>query len=289
METMKYSAFKQIFNETIFEKSKAYLLEKIADNPSRYIGLFRPTKPQAKIMQNLLQSHEIRFGDAFEICIETYLQLKGCKILQKKYNLENNVILNIDQCFKKDDKIYFIEQKVRDDHDSTKKRGQIENFEKKLNLMLSKYPENKLIGIFYFIDPDLLKNKNFYTIELKKMTKDYGIETQIFYGKSLFDYLQYSEIWYEILDYLEKWKKDIPDLPEINFDLEAEHTFNEIKDLSPIIFKKLLENDNIFNDIVLTLFPQKKTINLLYNYFILKNETIYKTLSMKLKEKLNNG
>lgn len=120
---MNYEQFKQIFNETIFEKSKADLLEKIAHSPSRYIGLFRPTKPSAKILQNLLQSHEIRFGDAFECVIEKYLQLKGCKILQKNFTTTKGDALNIDQCFRKDDKTYFIEQKVRDDHDSTKKKG----------------------------------------------------------------------------------------------------------------------------------------------------------------------
>jgi hypothetical protein len=63
---MEYQKFKNIFNEIIFEKSKASLVKKIAKHPNRYIGLFRPTKPKAKILQNLLQSHEIRFGDAFE-------------------------------------------------------------------------------------------------------------------------------------------------------------------------------------------------------------------------------
>jgi Holliday junction resolvase-like predicted endonuclease len=197
---MQYNQFKKIFNETIFEKSKADLLEKIANNPSRYIGLFRPTKPKAKILQNLLQSHEIRFGDAFERLIEKYLELNGCTILPKKYTIENGDVLNIDQCFTKEYKVYFIEQKVRDDHDSTKKRGQIQNFEKKLDLMLSKYSENELIGIFYFIDPDLIKNKSFYVTELAKMTKDYGVETHIFYGKPLFDYLGNCDIWTEILD-----------------------------------------------------------------------------------------
>ena len=48
---MEYSKFKRIFNEIIFEKSKATLLEKVADYPTRYIGLFRPTKPKAKILQ----------------------------------------------------------------------------------------------------------------------------------------------------------------------------------------------------------------------------------------------
>jgi Holliday junction resolvase-like predicted endonuclease len=284
---MEYNLFKQIFNETIFDKSKADLLEKIASSPSRYIGLFRPTKPKAKILQNLLQSHEIRFGDAFEHAIEEYLRIKGCEILPKRFTNGDGDVLNIDQCFRKDGKVYFIEQKVRDDHDSTKKRGQILNFEKKLDIMLSEYAEEELIGIFYFIDPDLVKNKNFYVAELIKMTKDYNVETQIFYGKSLFEYMGYSDIWDEVLTYLVEWKKEIPDLPEINFDLDAQHTFEEIKDLKPLVFRKLLANDEIFEEIILTLFPEKITLKLLLEYYLTKHETIYKTIAKNLAERIS--
>lgn len=283
---MDYSLFKQIFNETIFEKSKADLLEKIADNPSRYIGLFRPTKPKAKLLQNLLQSHEIRFGDAFEKIIECYLQLNGCEPLPKYYQLANGDFINIDQCFRYNDKVYFIEQKIRDDHDSTKKRGQIQNFEKKLNLLLTKYSENELVGIFYFIDPELTKNKRFYLNELEKMSRDYNVETHIFYGQPLFDYLQMPVVWSEILDYLSKWKKEIPDLPEINFDLDPSVTFEEIKDLKPIVYRKLFTNEQIFNEIILTLFPTRKTLHLLHNYFAQQPSTIYQTLSQQLQEKI---
>lgn len=283
---MEFNQFKQIFNETIFEKSKADLLEKISSSPSRYIGLFRPTKPKAKILQNLLQSHEIRFGDAFEIAIEQYLIIKGCTILPKRFTTDSGDTLSIDQCFLKGNKVYFIEQKVRDDHDSTKKRGQIENFEKKLDIMINQYSEEELVGIFYFIDPDLVKNKTFYVAELKKMTSDYNVETQIFYGKPLFDFLGYSDIWDEILKYLEIWKKEIPDLPEINFDLDAQHTFEEIKDLKPLVFRKLFENEEIFKEIVLTLFPNKTTLKLLYDYFLTKQETIYKTLAGNLLKRI---
>ena len=287
MEIMEYKKFKQIFNETIFEKSKADLLEKIANSPTRYIGLFRPTKPKAKILQNLLQSHEIRFGDAFKHAIEEYLRLKGCEILPKRFTNDDGDILNIDQCFRKDNKVYFIEQKVRDDHDSTKKRGQIQNFEKKLDIMLSHYAEEELIGIFYFIDPDLVKNKKFYVAELSKMTTDYNIETRIFYGKPLFEYLGYADIWEEVLTYLVEWKKEIPDLPEINFDLDAKHTFEEIKDLKPLVFRKLLTNDEIFREIILTLFPEKTTLKLLLEYYSTKHETIYKTLAKNLAERIS--
>ena len=284
---MEYIKFKAILNETIFEKSKVDLLVKVAEYPVRYVGLFRPTKPKAKILQNLLQSYEIRFGDAFEKVIEEYFKLKGCTLLPKRYILENGDVLNIDQCFKYKDKVYFIEQKVRDDHDSTKKRGQIQNFEKKLDLMLSKYEEKNLVGIVYFIDSDFGgKNKKYYTAELIKMSADYNIETQIFYGKPLFEYFGFTDIWDEILTYLKEWKIEIPDLPEINFDLDAEDTFNEIKDLKPAIFRKLLNNDDVYEQIVKTLFPENKTLKLLLTHFENQETTIYKTLAEKLKQRI---
>jgi hypothetical protein len=268
MTMMNYNKFKQILNETIFEKSKADLLTKIANSPSRYIGLFRPTKPKAKLLQNLLQSHEIRFGDAFEIIIEEYLRIIGCEILPKTLKYDDDY-LNVDQCFKKNDITYFIEQKVRDDHDSTKKRGQIENFEKKLSRLLKIYGEN-IIGIFYFLDPELKKNKNYYEKELSKINKDYNVKTFLFYGQDLFIYLDYKNIWSEIIRYLEKWKKGIPELPEINFDLDANHTFEEIKDLDTLVFRKLFTDDVIFQEILLTLFPENKTLKLYMNIFLQK-------------------
>lgn len=284
---MDFKQFKNILNKEIFEESKAKLIENIAKSPSRYIGLFRPTKPKAKILQNLLQSHEIRFGDAFEILIEEYLKKFSYTILEKKFSTNDEDNLNIDQCFKKDGKIYFVEQKVRDDHDSTKKRGQIQNFEKKLNEMINKHGEKDLIGIFYFIDPELKKNKNYYDAELKRMSKSYGVILHLFYGEELFAFLGHVEIWKEILKYLADWKKEIPELPETNFDLNATSSFEEIKDLNPTCFRSILGNNEIFNEIVLTIFPEKKTLKLLLEYFKTKSErTIYKTLSELLEKRI---
>jgi Holliday junction resolvase-like predicted endonuclease len=285
---MKFEEFKNILNKQIFEESKAILIEKISKYPGRYIGLFRPTKPKAKILQNLLQSHEIRFGDAFEILIEEYLKKFGYEILEKKILMDNGDKLNVDQCFKKSGKIYFVEQKVRDDHDSTKKRGQIQNFEKKLNEMINKYGEKNLVGVFYFIDPELKKNKNYYDAELKRMAKDYGVTLNLDYGEELFEFLGHSEIWKEILKYLEEWKKEIPELPETNFDLDAESSFEEIKALNPALFRTIFKNDEIFNEIVLTIFPEKKTLKLLLKHFETesKDKTIYKTLSELLRKRI---
>jgi len=110
----------------------------------------------------------------------------------------------------------------------------------------------------------------------------------LYYGEKLFEHFQFKPIWNEIIEYLKKWKVSIPDLPEINFDSNFNDTFNEIKDLSPSIFRKLFKNDDIFNEIVLTIFPQKKTLEMLRDYFNTKNEKIYKTLYTSLNEKIDN-
>lgn len=284
---MNFNQFKSILNKEIFEESKAKLIENIAKYPGRYIGLFRPTKPKAKILQNLLQSHEIRFGSAFEVLIEEYLKYCGFTVLEKKFSTSNNGELNIDQCFKKNDNVYFIEQKVRDDHDSTKKRGQIKNFEQKLGEMVSKYGKERLTGIFYFIDPELRKNKKYYSEELDRMSKASGVTLHLFYGEELFTFLGHAEIWEEILSYLSAWKNEIQELPETNFDLAAQSSFEEIKDIEPALFRRLLKNDEIFNEIVLTIFPEKKTLKLLLEYFKNKSteKTIYKTLTELLERR----
>lgn len=262
-------------------------MEKVALNPSRYIGIFRPTKPKAKILQNLLQSHEIRFGDAFEKLIGEYLALAGFSNLPKKIKI-NEDNLSLDQFFKKGKKYYFVEQKVRDDHDSSKKRGQINNFAKKLSVLVATYGEENVSGYFYFIDPELAKNNKYYQTELKKMGTDYGVNLALCYGEELFKDLGMGKEWLEILEFLKKWKHDIPDLPEINFDKDAQSSFDEIKDLTPAVFRKLFANTEIYNSIVLTIFPDKKVLNLLLNHFeeLSADSKIYKTLHEALETKI---
>jgi len=239
--------------------------------------LFRPTKPKAKILQNLLQSHEIRFGDAFELIIEKYFELKNYELLPNRYKNREGRDLNIDQCIRKNKKIYFIEQKVRDDHDSSKKTGQIDNFEKKIEILIDTYGDKNLEGYFYFIDPDLVK-----------LSKDYGIKLYLCYGKELFDTILEPQIWTDIIKNLTLWKSELPDLPEINFDKDSKHSFEEIKDISPSIFRKLFDNETIYNEILMTIFPEKKTLKLLLQYFKEKSaeQRIYETLYEMLNNKM---
>ena len=280
---MKYEEFEKVLNDKVFGKSKADLIEKIAKYPERYVGLFRPTKPHAKIIQNLTQSNEIRFGDAFEIIIEKYLIENGYKSLNKKFKDEKGDDLVLDQLVRKR-KIIFIEQKIRDDHDSTKKRGQIQNFEKKLSILIEKYKEKDLQGFFYFIDPSLSKNKNYYVREIKKLNTDYGVSLNLVYGDELFFKLNLEKVWLEIEKYLKKWKQDLSDLPDINFDKNAKETFDEIKDIETGVFRKLFNNKEIIKEIFPILFPENKTIKLLREYFATKDKQIYKTFIEKINK-----
>ena len=284
---MDYKTFCSILNKQIFETSKRDLIEKISSYPDRYIGLFRPTKPRAKIFQNLLQSNEIRFGDALENLFEKYFEELGYVNLEKKIG-NGKEYLDLDQIFRDKAKgiVYFIEQKVRDDHDSTKKRGQMGNFEKKINALLKIYKENELKCYTYFIDPGLIKNKKYYMQEIEKIYSDYNVFTKLCYGKDFWDDIDHPEVWDELLNYLKCWKSEIPDMPSINFDDDAKNTLEEIKDIDVSKFRKLFNNSEICNEILPILFPEKKVLKFLYAYFNEKaaHGSIYKTLSKKINE-----
>ncbi|MDE7082464.1 MAG: restriction endonuclease [Clostridia bacterium] len=283
-QIMSYENFKDNLNSRLFEGSRKGLLENIADKPDRFIGLFRPTKPKTKIIQNLTQSHEIKFGDALESLFTEYFALLGYINLPKKIiDTQSGDELNIDQLFYFDENvIYMIEQKVRDDHDSTKKRGQFANFENKYFEVTRKYKKT-VVPIMWFVDDSLVKNKNYYLAEMKKMGADYKCGPCLCYGEELFTKgiikNLSKDIWEETLSYLKIWKDTLPDMPEINFDREPRDTFEEIISLKPIVFRKLFGNEEIRTQILPILFPTGDVFKLLKEYFNTQTLPIYKTLA----------
>ncbi len=114
-------------------------------------------------------------------------------------------------------------------------------------------------GYFYFIDESLNKNQNYYKEELQKLSVDYGVPLNLCYGKELFEKLNILQVWDEILNHLARWREILPDLPSLNFDENPLESFKEIKDLAPSVYRKLLDNDGIFN-LVLILFPEQKVL-----------------------------
>lgn len=280
-QNMEYKEFEDIFNGTIFEGLKSDLVKKIANYPERYTGLFRPTKPKVKVLQNLFQSYEIGFGDAFEKLIERYLAESGFTILNKRLNYGGGY-LKLDQIFSNKDNVFFVEQKIRDDHDSSKKRGQIDNFDKKIAAILAIYETEMVEGFFYFIDDSFNKNESFYQSEIERLSSNHGLSLHLSYGKDLFDQIGKSHIWGEIISHLKEWKTNIPDLPEINFDENPDESFEEIKKLSPRIYQRLFSPSKNLDSVLRVLFPESKTLILLANFFEQEHrhsrKEIYRTL-----------
>ncbi|MCS7151879.1 MAG: restriction endonuclease [Endomicrobia bacterium] len=284
---ISYQEFIKILNKHVILQQKVDLLETLAENPERFIGLFRPTKPLGKILQHILQANEIKFGDAIEEILELIIKRLDYVILEKSIRAKDKkMTLKFDQCFKKNSLFYLIEQKLRDDHDSSKKRGQIENFEQKIDYLYKVYGKN-LIAIFYFIDPELAKNKNYYESEINKLKEFYGINIYLFYGKELFSFLGIPEFWDKMLKWLKNWKDSLPELPEVNFDKNPEESFEEIKELELRYWRKILDNEKLWTEgIIKVIFPTGKTLKLLSKSFSELNLPAYKKIAGMLKDKL---
>ena len=133
------------------------------------------------------------------------------------------------------------------------------------------------------------KNKNYYQETINKISNDYNIYSKLCYGEEFWIDIGHREIWLEILQYLEQWKKEIPDMPSINFDEEPQKSFEEIKDLSVAVYRKLFNNRDICKEILPIVFPNNTTLILLKEYFekLGNNESIYKHLAEKIKSILN--
>ena len=68
-------------------------------------------------------------------------------------------------------------------------------------------------------------------------------------------------------------------MPELNLDLDCDEVFEEIKDIKPIIYRKLFTNDDIKEQILPILFPTWLVLKKLKDYFEIKWETIYYNLA----------
>lgn len=257
---MDYVAVAAILNKHVLGRGKAELFRKIALNPERFVGLFRPTKPRAKILQHLLQSNEIRFGDAVEEVTRELIVSIGYTSELTTIDGSDGERLSLDQYFRKDEQFYFFEQKVRDDHDSTKKRGQIDNFERKLEALVKRHGSSIRAGM-HFVDPSLMKNRKYYRTELLRLERFWRIELMLFYGPELFAYLGSTHMWDTMIQWIKSWKEALPDLPEVNFDEDPEDSCEAIWQIDRRVWRRVLQNEQLWTEGLLhVLFPKGDTL-----------------------------
>lgn len=257
-----YEEFVDKLNSKIKSDDAFYfeLLCTVISNPNRYTGIFRLSNAKTKLVQNVTQSREIKFGDFMEDIVTEYIGELGYKNLPKDIgNDEEGSALNADQVFKKDDTVYLIEQKIRDDHDSTKKRGQYQNFRKKYLLLKKQYPCHRINATMWFIDESLVKNRNYYQSEANAETLS-GVDINIYYGGKLFsDLFRRADVWEEICSYLSRNKQERSNellmIPDFDTSEEMLVALKRLKREKTLIYKKLFSDKPEYVQLRRELFP----------------------------------
>ncbi|AZZ65727.1 restriction endonuclease [Metamycoplasma phocicerebrale] len=244
---LKYEEFCDLIIHFIDEGQDFYLnlLKKMIDNPSRFLGHFRLTTLNEKIIQNVSQSKEIKFGAFIESIVSKYIEKIGGKILKQHLGKnEKQEDFWVDNLFLFNDELFLLEMKIRDDHDSSKKRGQYSNFRGKVELAKKNYNNLKINAIMWFVDPLLIKNKKYY---LSKMTeeKNENCSFYLFYGKEIFvEIFNNEEPWNELVSYIEKYKNDTRVKNLKIFDINNnEEIYNAMIKLPNKYWNKLISND----------------------------------------------
>ncbi len=222
---MIYEEFKEIVEKHINVGGKLYqqAIKKMIDEPSMFCSDFRLTSFRTKIIQHLTQSNEIKLGDILEEVFTDYLGKNGYT------NLEKNIThivkgkekkLSFDQRFEYNNEIYLIEQKIRDNHDSTKKTGQFDNFELKLEVLHELHPTKKINGYMWFIDENVVKNKNYYETRFNNLNFTYLKDKGLYYGDKMLKKLKLDDAYSEIISNLAELREigndDIINFPDID-------------------------------------------------------------------------
>lgn len=249
---MDYSIFRDILNETLLGNERVKLFKRMSEKPERFVGLFRPSIPRQKLLQNIIQTREILFGDAMEKVLDKWIKNYGYLIQDNQITSE----LWCDLYFLSPDKnkAYLIEMKMRDDHDSTKRRGQWDNFERKVRILHKKHGSN-LTAIFYFMDPAMRKNHNFYNNNILNLKSAISIDCLfLWYGSDLFDNITKAEDWEKLIEYLYRWKRGLPDTDVLN--MESPEALRQLSVLSHDIWERIVAKKAFWDEsFIRTLFP----------------------------------
>lgn len=231
--SMNKKKIEEIFNKH-FEGLGEYFNKKAIQNKEKSFDDFYyvPLPTKDLISGTIFNTCNIRYGDFLEEIINEFLIENGAII-----PLEDKRKGNYDLLFKIDDILYVGEIKIRDNHDSTKKLGQISNLTEKALLQKEKNDNLKVIAIFFFIDPNEKKNRKFYLEELNLcVDKHLFDDAKVFYGDEIFDELKLTNEW-------KKLKNDI-----VNFNIKLKRTNHIFKIINNYLKGKYDEIE--YNEII---------------------------------------
>ena len=261
----------------------------LSKKPERIVGFLRFQGVKQKLIQFLTQSLEIKTGDMLE---EFFTYLFGYQYTNLPKYIRG---FKCDQLFKKEENdtqtIYLIEQKIRDDHDSSKKDGQVANFENKINVIHSEYPNAHVVAYEWFIDDSFKKYPGYYKDKLDNFLagKNGWLSGDVCYGGNLIDILCGDGSWQQFVESYNAVKMNyVSDIGTIirdyDFDVDPDNVvFDYLKIKRDKSFKVFF--DESYSEVRQALFPQGLLEKRLFNYFSNKNTITAHYFVSKYNEK----
>jgi hypothetical protein len=283
---MQTNDLSQFFTDNVIEGEKRFLLQTIADHPDRYNTSFYVSHPEGRLLQTILQLREQRFSDAMREIVKMMLIDLGFSILPAKVQDAEGNDLAVDPHFASGRAYYYLEWRLRDDLEASKRRSLLNSLRAKVDALYRLHGE-RLVIIVYFLDPILVKHRGTYTEEIAQLRKDYAVDFHIFYGPEFFTYLGQPTLWGDLLGWLRMWKTNLPKLPELNYDQDPDSTFAELASLDARYWWSLILEDGLWEQGVLqTLFPEGKTLRLLLEHFEQQTKPPFPLLTRALAARL---
>ena len=210
---MNSISISQIFKKHFGESLAKYIAKKIDAEESTSEFLNAPFSLEQKAINSIVMSSNIRYGDFIEEVVRTFLEENKIKVNKNKKNY--------DLYFKIGKKIYIGEIKMRDNHDSTKKRGQIDNLINKCEAEKMDSSNSFISAIFFFIDNSQVKNYKYYKSEFEKAIKSKKIDDyDIFYGDDFFKKLKLDKKWKDLKRIISKHNKRLKERNLIIYSIE---------------------------------------------------------------------
>lgn len=166
-----------------------------------------------------LQQEQIAFGRDTEAALSSVfsaipnVEILETKVVYEKYDRKKSAI--IDHVLDIGKTILVLEQKLKDNHDSTKNTGQFDDLIEKMEGIKREHPDKTVIPVMYFLT-DIQKGakKKFTT-----MLSAYG--GRVCYGKELFDifFNEYSnDAWASLSEKIYALQRKTPEMLDYDTD-----------------------------------------------------------------------
>jgi hypothetical protein len=284
---VNFDALNQIMESYIPANFIKSTLEKLADSPERLVGILHANSFELGSITSFGISRNNSFGNALEKIFRKIVENNGWDSKITSYKLSDHEIIisgktsiSVDHVFCKGGTVVFIEQKIRDDHDTSKWSGQWNNFKDKLESLVKIYSDKEVVGVMWMIDSSLTRNKENYKRSIESLTDNYQNKALLVYGNEIDDVFNKFEDtkgeYYNLLySFIEQWYEKneiIPNdkIPEVNFDKYPDEVLKVFNSMSKKKLLKLFSNEVVIKEVFPVIFPNKQAIKVYRSLILAK-------------------